>query len=106
MDDARLRAERLLTLSSAARRIADLVAASDAPVNYAVMRHLLRVSEETMTEVLEEAVHARLIRRGDDAFTYVPYDDATGNEITEAMGAERRDRLRGQIASASARVFE
>jgi hypothetical protein len=106
MDDSRRRAEELLTLSSAARRIADLVAASAAPARYEVLRHLLRVSEETMTEVLEEAVRARLVRRGDDPFTYVPQDEHTGDQIRDALGPERAERMRRQMASAAERVFE
>ena len=105
MDD-RARAEQLLTMSSAARRIADLVAAAPRPLHYEVMRHLLRVSEETMTEVLEEAVQLRLVRRGDDPFTYVPYDEAVGGEIAGAMDGERLTRLRRQIDGATERVFE
>lgn len=104
--DARARAERLLTSSSAARRIADLVAASGEPLRYEVLRHLLRVSEETMTEALQEAVDLHFVRRGEDAFTYVTFDDATGTEIVEAMGPERAERMRAQIASARRRVFE
>jgi hypothetical protein len=106
MDESRLRAEELLALSSAARRLADLVAAAEGPVRYEVLRHLLRVSEETMTEVLEEAVRARLLRRGDDPFTYVPHDDATRAAIRDGIGQERIERMRGQIASAAVRVFE
>jgi hypothetical protein len=106
VDPSRLRAEQLLSLSSAARRLADLVAATDAPLQYEVLRHLLRVSEETMTEVLEEAVHARLVRRGDDPFTYLPFDPALGAEIRDGMAPDRLDRLRRQIASAAERVFE
>jgi hypothetical protein len=106
MDESRLRAEELLTLSSAARRIADLVAASEAPVRYEVIRHLLRVSEETMTEVLEEAVRARLVRRGADPFTYVPHDERTGAQIRDALGDERAGRMRRQLAAAAERVFE
>jgi hypothetical protein len=105
MDESRLRAEELLTLSSAARRIADLVAAAEQPVRYEVLRHLLRVSEETMTEVLEEAVRARLVRRGEDPFTYVPFDEGTGAAIRDGLG-ERAARMRGQLASAAERVFE
>jgi hypothetical protein len=105
MDDSRLRAEQLLTLSSAARRISDLVAAAEAPLRYEVIRHLLRVSEETMTEVLEEAVSARLVRRGDDPFTYVPHDAATGDAIREALGNDRLIRFRQHIRGAEARVL-
>ena len=105
-DQSRARAEELLTLSSAARRIADLVAAAGQPVRYEVLRHLLRVSEETMTEVLEEAVRARLVRRGEDPFTYVPYDDGTGAAIREGIGEARAARMRQQLASAAERVFE
>ena len=105
MDESRFRAEQLLTLSSAARRLADLIAASEAPVRYEVLRHLLRVSEETMIEVLEEAVHVRLVRRGDDPFTYVPYGDTVGAEIREAMQPDRLDRMRRQLGSAAERVF-
>ena len=110
MDESRpadgARAEELLTLSSAARRIADLVAAAEAPARYEVLRHLLRVSEETMTEVLEEAVRARLVRRGEDPFTYIPHDDRTGEAIRDALGEERAARMRRQMASAAERVFE
>jgi hypothetical protein len=70
-----------------------------------VLRHLLRVSEETMTEVLEEAVRARLVRRGEDPFTYVPHDAETGAEILDGVG-QRRERIRRLIASAQERVFE
>ena len=106
MDASRSRAEQLLTLSSAARRLADLVAAAERPIHYEVLRHLLRVSEETMVEVLDEAVHVRLVRRGDDAFTYLPFNDALGAEIREGMAAERLERLRRQIDAAAQRVFE
>jgi hypothetical protein len=104
MDERRLRAEQLLTLSSAARRLADIVAVAGAPVRYEVMRHLVRVSEETMTEVLEEAVAARLIRRADDPFSYVPYDDATGTEIAAGIGPDRAARIRAQVARAASEV--
>ena len=100
MDTSRRRAEQLLTLSSAARRLADLIAVADAPVRYEVLRHLVRVSEETMTEVLEEAVAAQLVRRADDPFTYVPYDDALAAEITSGISPERAERMRRQLENA------
>jgi hypothetical protein len=103
--DGPLRAEELLTLSGGARRLADLVAAAEAPLRFEVVRHVLRVSEETMIEVLEEAVAARLVARGPDASTYVPYDAETGAAIREGMDAERLARLRSQIDGASQRVF-
>ncbi len=106
MDETRARAEQLLALSSAARRLSDLVAAAEAPLRYEVVRHLLRVSEETMTEVLEETVTARLVRRGDDPFTYVPYDATIGEELREALGDERLRRHRAQISGATQRVVE
>jgi hypothetical protein len=104
--DQRPRAEQLLTLSSAGRRLADLVAAAESPVHYNVMRHLLRVSEETMTEVLQEVVDLGLVRRSDDPFTYVPGSDAIGEDMRESLGPERLARHRQQIAGATARVFE
>ena len=100
------RAEELLSLSSAARRIADVVAAAGQPVRYEVLRHLLRVSEETMTEALEEAVGARLVRRGADPFSYVPYDAATGAAIADGIGDERLARIRAQIANAARNITE
>jgi hypothetical protein len=100
------RAEELITLSGAARRIADLVAAAGVPVRYEVLRHLLRVSEETMTEVLEEAVRARLVTRADDPFTYIPHDPETGAALVDALGADRAKRMRQQIESAARRVFD
>ena len=99
-------AQRYAALSSAARRLVDLIAAARAPVHYEVLRHLLRVSEETMIEVLEETIHVRLVRRGDDPFTYVPHDETVGTEIRETMPPDRLARLRAQLASAAQRVFE
>jgi hypothetical protein len=99
------RAEQLLTMSGAARRLSDLVAAAEAPLRFEVMRHLLRVSEETMIEVLEETVQAELVRRGDDAFTYVPHDDETAEALRTGIGEDRIARMRQQIVSASKRVF-
>ena len=101
-----LRAEQLLTLSSAARRIADVVALAPEPVRYEVLRHLLRVSEETMVEALDEAVAAGLVRRGDDPFSYVPVDVETGAAIADGIDAQRAARLRAQIARATADVSE
>jgi hypothetical protein len=106
MDQSRFRAEQLLTLSSAARRLADLIAAAEQPIHYEVLRHLLRVSEETMVEVLDEAVHVNLVRRGNDPFTYVSFDERLGTEIREGMAPERLVRLRSQIRAAAERVFE
>lgn len=107
MDDDRARAEQLLTLSAGARRIADVVAAaSPAPVAYEVLRHLLRMSEEAMTAALEEAVQARLVRRGDAPSRYVAWDDALAAEIAGGMTGERLARIRRNVASASQRVFE
>jgi len=106
MDESRLRAEQLLTLSSGARRVSDLVAAAEAPLRYEVLRHLLRAAEESMIEVLGETVDARLVKRGPDPFTYVPHDHATGSAIREALGEERIVRLREQISGASKRVLE
>ena len=104
--EQRPRAEQLLAMSSAGRRLSDLVAAAEAPVHYNVMRHLLRVSEETMTEVLQEAVDLGLVKRADDPLLYVPGDDRIGEEMREALGPERLARHRVQIASATRRVFE
>jgi hypothetical protein len=106
MDRRPRRAEDLLMLSSAGRRLADLVAASAAPLRYEVVRHLLRVSEETMTETLEEVVGLELVKRGPDPFTYISYDEQTRREIMEHMQPERQARLRAQIENASRRVFE
>jgi hypothetical protein len=93
-------------MSSAARRISDLVAASPSPLRYEVIRHLLRVSEETMTEVLDEAVFVRLVARGADPFTYVPYTERVGEDLRDALGPDRVSRMRAQIEGATKRVFE
>ncbi len=82
------------------------MSAATAPLRYEVMRHLLRVSEETMTETLEEVVELHIVRRGPDPFTYVPFDEATGDAIRGSMDPARLARLRAQIASATLRVFE
>jgi len=104
--DRRPRAEELLTLSSAGRRLADLVAAAESPLHYNVMRHLLRVSEETMTEVLQEVVELGLVKRAHHPLLYVPGSEDVGDEMRDALGPERLARHRAQIASATQRVFE
>src|SRR5689334_24461446 len=104
MDESRRRAEQLLTLSSGARRLADVIAVAEGPVRYEVLRHLVRVSEETMTEVLQEAVDARLVRRAADPFTYVPYDDQVGSEIRAGIEPARAERMRRQIENARREV--
>jgi hypothetical protein len=106
MERGELRAEELITLSGGARRIADLVAAAGTPVRYEVLRHLLRVSEETMTEVLEEATRARLVARAGDPFTYAPHDAATGAALVDALGPERVTRMRQQIEGATRRILD
>lgn len=106
MDEPRIRAEQLLTLSGAARRLTDFVVAADRPLRYEVIRHLLRMGEETMTEVLDEAVAARLIARGPDPHTYIPYDEATAEAVRWGIDDERLARLRGQIEGATRRVFD
>src|SRR5690242_7389162 len=104
MDASRRRAEQLLTLSSGARRLADVIAVAEEPVRYEVLRHLVRVSEETMTEVLQEAVDAQLVRRAADASTYVPYDDEVASAIRAGIDAERTERMRRQIEHARREV--
>ncbi|MEX2225208.1 MAG: hypothetical protein WEB52_02015 [Dehalococcoidia bacterium] len=104
--DSRPRAEQLLTMSSAGRRLVDLIAAAEEPVHYNVMRHLLRVSEETMTEVLQEVVELGLVKRAGHPLLYVPGDEDIGQEMREALGPDRLARHRAQIASAARRVFE
>ena len=84
----------------------DLIAASDEPLRYEILRHMLRVSEETMTEVLEEAVSASLVKRGPNPFTYVPFNEAIGKDIRAALGEDRLARLQQQISGASKRVLE
>ena len=74
-------------------------------MHYEVLRHLLRVSEETMTEVLEEAVRLRLVRRRDDPFTYVPYDDELRAEIA-GRWTPNGWRVCASTSSARRRVFE
>ncbi len=106
MDESRLRAEQLLTLSSAARRIGEVVAVAGAPVRYETLRHLLRVSEETMTEVLEEAVAAELVTRAGTPFAYEPHDPEIGAEIAAGIDEQRTQRMRAQIARAAADILE
>jgi hypothetical protein len=79
---------------------------SVAPLRFEVMRHLLRISEESMIDTLQEVVGLELVKRGDDAFTYVPFDEATRAGIVEGMAPERVERLRSQIEGASKRVWE
>ena len=101
-----MRAERLLTLSSAARRLTDMVAAAEEPLRFEVLRHALRTSEEDAIDALNDAMAAGLVRRGDDPHSYVPADDATAAAIREGWDGDRLARLRAQIAAAKARVYE
>ena len=93
-------------LSSAARRIGEVVAVAEAPARYETLRHLLRVSEETMTEVLEEAVAAGLVKRADTPFTYEPGDPQIGVEIAAGIDGQRTERMRAQIARAARDILE
>ncbi|TAK54983.1 MAG: hypothetical protein EPO22_14985, partial [Dehalococcoidia bacterium] len=77
MDESRGRAEQLLTLTTVARRLADMVAAAEEPLRFEVLRHALRVPEGDAITALREATDAGLVRRS-DADSYVPADDATG----------------------------
>ena len=106
MDEPRVRAEQLLTLSAVARRLADMVAAAEAPLRFEVLRHALRVPEGDAIAALREATDAGLVRRGDDPHSYVPSDEATAAAIREGFDDERLARLRALIASATARVYD
>ncbi len=106
MDESGTRAEQLLTLSAVARRLADMVAAAEAPLRFEVLRHALRVPEGDAIAALREATDAGLVRRGDDPHSYVPSDEATAAAIREGFDDERLARLRALIASATARVYE
>lgn len=106
MDERQLRVEQLLHLSGAARRLADFVAAAQQPLRYEVLRHLLRSPEDMMIAALSEVVEARLVARGADPHSYVPYDEATAEAIRRRMDEERLTRLRAQIEAATRRVFD
>ena len=106
MDESGTRAEQLLTLSAVARRLADMVAAAEEPLRFEVLRHALRVPEGDAITALREATDAGLVRRGEDAHTYVPSDEATAAAIRDGWDAERLARLRALISGASARVYE
>ena len=106
MDDSRTRAEQLLTLSTVARRLADMVAAAEEPLHFDVLRHALRAPEGDAIMALREATDAGLVRRGDDPHSYVPSDEATAAAIRDGWDGERLARIRSQIASAKARVYE
>jgi hypothetical protein len=106
VDESHVRAEQLLTLTTVARRLADMVAAAEGPVRFEVLRHALRVPEGDAITALREATDAGLVRRGDDAHSYVPYDEATAAAIREGFDAGRLARLRALIAGATARVYE
>ena len=80
-------------------------AAAEGPVRYEVLRHLLRVSEETMSEILEEAVHVRLVRRTDDPLMYVSWDEALREELRSHIAPERAAKMRAHLAGAAERVF-
>ena len=100
------RAEQLLTLSTVARRLADMVAAAEEPLRFEVLRHALRVPEGDAIAALREATDVGLVRRDADPDSYVPADDATAAAIRDGLDGERLTRLRALIASATARVFE
>lgn len=106
MDESHTRAEQLLTLSAVARRLADMVVAAEEPMRFEVLRHALRVPEGDAITALREATDVGLVRRGDDPHSYVPSDEATAAAIRDGWDVERLARLRAQIASAKARVYD
>jgi hypothetical protein len=105
VDDSGTRAERLLTLSAVARRLADMVAAAEEPLRFEVLRHALRVPEGDAIAALREATDAGLVRRA-DADSYVPSDEATAAAIREGRGDAWLVRMRALIAGATARVYD
>jgi hypothetical protein len=105
VDESGVRAERLLTLSAVARRLADMVAAAEEPLRFEVLRHALRVPEGDAIAALREATNAGLVRRA-DADSYVPSDEATAAAIREGRGDEWLARIRALIAGATARVYD
>jgi len=97
-------AKLLSSLSGAARRIVEVLAAADGPLSYEVLRHILRATEEDMIEALAEGVRSGLVRSVQGPPPTYELAPDLARRVQDAIGGERVERLRRQVAGARKRV--
>ena len=99
--------QRLAALSGSARRLLDYVAVLPGGARYALLRHIVRVTEGDMIDDLRELVDAGILRTlpgQPDAYDFT--DDVLRQFVLAEIGLERLARLQRRAESARRRVAE
>ncbi len=97
--------DKLVDLSSGARRLLDYVAVLPGGARYAVLRHIARISEEDMVIELREVVAAGVLAAvpgQPNAYDFV--DPSVREILLDVMGPARRPRLEAKAEAARRRV--
>ncbi len=98
--------QRLSALSGSARRLLDYVAVLDGGARYAVLRHIVRLTEPDMIADLRETVEAGLLANvpgQPDSYDFV--DDAVRRLVLSDAGEQRLPKLRARAEGARRRVL-
>jgi hypothetical protein len=99
--------DRLAQLSSSAWRLLEYVAVLPGGATYAVLRHLVRLTEPDMIADLREAVDAGILAvLPGRPNAYDCTDEATRSLVLEQIGEERLPKLRSRADAARRRVEE
>jgi hypothetical protein len=99
--------DRLAQLSSSARRLLEYVAVLPGGATYAVLRHVVRLTEPDMIADLREAVDAGILAvlpGRPNAYGFA--DEATRALVLGQIGEERLPKLRARAEAARRRVEE
>ena len=97
--------DRLAQLSSSARRLLDYVAVLPSGAPYALLRHLIRLTEPDMIADLREAVDAGVLAAlpgRPNAYDFA--GEALRSLVLEQIGEERLPKLRARAEAARQRV--
>ena len=98
--------QRLAGLSSSARRLLDYVAVLEGTARYAVLRHVVRLTEPDMIADLREAVSAgALARVPGQPETYDFPDEEIRALVLAEIGETRLPKLRSRAEAARRRVL-
>lgn len=97
--------QRLAGLSSSARRLLDYVAVMEGGVRYAVVRHIVRVTEEDLVEDLKEVVDAGILTAlPGEPNLYDFADESVRSAVLAEIGDARAPKLRQRAEAARRRV--
>jgi len=99
--------DRLAQLSASARRLLDFVAVLPGGAGYALLRHVVRLTEPDMIADLRESVEAGILAAvpgRPNAYDFT--DEALRALVLEWIGPERLPKLRARAEAARSRVEE